>query len=240
MRPGARRPEDLLRAHATDGLSALQEPELGAGDDAERGGGVRIELPGPHVLVDHVPERVPDPVGDRDRRDLVAVALQQIAGRELDQIELVPDPAGGPQGEREQLAQAGRPVDRQRPLARAQVKGLQQPREAKPVVGVEVGQEHLGQLGQPDRLHELALRALAAVEQDAVAAAANEHRRQPTPRGRDRAGGAGEENREVHRRPVCQPMTMSSNVSRPPATVALPIVCAGARRRSVGLPGLKI
>ena len=108
------------------------------------------------------------------------------------------------------------------------------------MVGVEVGQEHLGQLGQPDRLDELALRALAAVEQDAVAAAADQHRRQPAPRGRDRAGGAGKENREVHRRPVCQPTTMSSNVSRPPATVAMPIVCAGARRRSVGLPGLKI
>jgi hypothetical protein len=59
-------------------------------------------------------------------------------------------------------------VDLKRPLAAAEVERLQQSRQSEPVVGVEVGDEDLGQLGEPDRLHELALRALAAVEQDPV------------------------------------------------------------------------
>ncbi len=51
---------------------------------------------------------------------------------------------------------------------------------------------------QPDRAHELALRPFAAVEQQAVAAAAHEHRRQPAASARHRAAGAGEEQRQVH------------------------------------------
>ncbi len=179
-------------------------------------------------------------MGDRHRRDLVTVAIEHVARRELDQVELEPDPPGDPHGQRDQLAHAGRSVDGQRALPRAQVERLEQAGEAEPVVGVEVGQEHLGQLGQPHRRHELALGPLAAVEQDAVAAPADEHRRQPAPGGRDRSAGAGEENREVHLTPVCQPRAISSNVTRPLCTVAIPIVWCGARRRSVGLPGLKI
>ena len=66
------------------------------------------------------------------------------------------------------------------------------------MVGVKVGEEHLGQLGEAHRLHELALGSLAAVEQDAIAAPADEHRRQTAARGGDRARRAGEEDREVH------------------------------------------
>ena len=39
---------------------------------------------------------------------------------------------------------------------------------------------------------------------------------------------------------VCQPSTTSSNAALPSLTVAIPIVWWGERRRSVGLPGLKI
>ena len=92
----------------------------------------------------------------------------------------------------------GGPCTVERPLARAQVKRLEQARQAEPMVGVEMGDEHLGELGQSHRLHELALGALTAVEQDAVAATAHEHRGQPAPRRGDRAGGADEERREVH------------------------------------------
>ena len=81
------------------------------------------------------------------RRDRVAVAGQQVTGGELDQLELVPYPARRAQRQGDQLAQARRTVDRKWPLPGSQVKGLQQPGESEPVVGVEVGQEHLGQLG---------------------------------------------------------------------------------------------
>ena len=139
-----------------------------------------------------------------------------------------------------QLAQARRAVDGQRPLARAQVERLEQARQPEPVVGVEVGQEHLGQLGQPDR---------------AARAGAGSPRRSRTGSGRRRgapappaarAARSGSSRRCRRRRPrgpsrpVCQSRTMSSKLTRPRRTVAMPMVCAGARRRSVGLPGLKI
>src|SRR6202012_2870926 len=56
LSPRARRTEHLLGADPPDRLSALQAPELRTRDDAERGGGVRVELTWPRVLVDHVPE----------------------------------------------------------------------------------------------------------------------------------------------------------------------------------------
>ena len=59
LAPRARGPEHLLRRDAPDRLAVLEAPELGAGDDPEGGGGLRIELPGPLVLEDHVPERRP-------------------------------------------------------------------------------------------------------------------------------------------------------------------------------------
>ena len=92
----------------------------------------------------------------------------------------------------------GRAVDGQRPLAPAQVERLEHPEDPEPVVEVVVGDEDRVELRQPDRAQELLLGALAAVEQEAVAAGAQQQRGQAAARGRDRAGGAGEEEREVH------------------------------------------
>ena len=81
------------------------------------------------------------------------------------------------------------------------------------MVGVEVGDEHLVDLEQPDRAHQLALGALAAVEQQLLAAAAQQRGGQAAARrGRGR-GGAGEENVEVHGADslALQPTTTSSN-----------------------------
>ena len=63
-----------------------------------------------------------------------------------------------------------------------------------------VGEEDGLHVGQPDRAQQLALGALAAVEEQAVAAAAHERGGQAAAGGRHRAGGAGEEEREVHAR----------------------------------------
>ena len=73
------------------------------------------------------------------------------------------------------------------------------PRQAEPVVGVKVRDEHLVEVGEADRPHQLSLCALAAVEQQLLATAPHEQREAPA-HGRDRAGRAGEEHREVHRR----------------------------------------
>ena len=114
------------------------------------------------------------------------------------------------------------------------------------MVGVEVGEEDLLEVDQADRAQELALGALAAVEQQPVAAAADERRGQPALRRGRRAGGSEEQDVQIHgpiltrARSARQSSRMSSNDTRPPSTLARPIVCPGARRRSVGLPGLKI
>ena len=60
------------------------------------------------------------------------------------------------------------------------------------------------ELGQPDRAQQLLLGALAAVEQDPLAARAQQDRGQPAPRGGHGARGAGEEEREVHGRPILE------------------------------------
>ena len=108
------------------------------------------------------------------------------------------------------------------------------------MVGVEVGEEDLRQVGQPDRADQLALGPLTAVEQDPVAAAVHEHRRQAPARGGDRAGGSGEEDGEVHGARVLSVQHDELEPPAPPPAWQMPIVWRGWRRRSVGLPGLKI
>ena len=100
----------------------------------------------------------------------------------------------------EELAQAVRPVDRERRLvAAAQRERLQHPRQAEEVVGVEVREEDLLEVGQADRRAlQLPLRPLAAVEEEPLAAAADEHRRGSALRGRHRRGGTEEDDVEIH------------------------------------------
>ena len=68
-------------------------------------------------------------------------------------------------------------------------------------------------------------------------------RGQAAPRGRHGARRAGEEEREVHGRLILGGLSRARPARTSgarPATVAIPIVWRGARRRSVGEPGLKI
>ena len=77
----------------------------------------------------------------------------------------------------EEVAQPGRPVDRERHVAVAERERLQHPRQAEVVVAVEVREEDLAQVDEADRrAQQLALRPLAAVEEQPVAAAADEQR----------------------------------------------------------------
>ena len=73
-----------------------------------------------------------------------------------------------------------RPVDRERDLAPAQGERLQHPRQTEVVVRVEVRDEHLRQLDEADRrAQKLPLRALAAVEEDPLAATAQQRAGRP-------------------------------------------------------------
>jgi len=67
------------------------------------------------------------------------------------------------------------------------------------MVGVVVREEDLPQLDQADvRAQKLPLRALGAVEEQPLAAAAQEHRRRSALGSRHRARGAEEDEIEVH------------------------------------------
>src|SRR5581483_1967673 len=57
---------------------------------------------------------------------------------------------------------------------------------------------------------------------------------------RGEGGGAAAQERSAGERAHGQSSASSSKSMRAPSTCARPIVCAGARRRSVGEPGLKI
>ena len=80
------------------------------------------------------------------------------------------------------------------------------PGQPEPVVGVQVRDEDLIEVGEADRAQQLALRALTAVDEDAVAAPADQHRGQTAALCRQRAAGSGEEDREFHLGSVCQPV----------------------------------
>ena len=95
---------------------------------------------------------------------------------------------------------------RERQLAAAQRERLEHPRQPEVVVGVEVREEDLVEVDEPDRrAQQLALRPLAAVEEQPLAAAADEQRARRALRGRRARRGAEEDDVEVHRAAIVAP-----------------------------------
>ena len=180
-------------------LSGLQPSARRAVRDAQRVCGVDVEPPGPLRLHDRVPERL-GAVLDRESLDRVVAPLEPLPRLELDDRQRVREPPEERVQPLEQFAQAARPVDRQRRLVPAtQRERLQHPRQAEEVVGVEVREEDLLQVGQADRRPlQLALRPLAAVEQEPLAAAPDEERSRGALRRRHRGSRAEEDDVEVH------------------------------------------
>src|SRR5690348_2055661 len=155
------------------------------------------------------------PISLAVRHQVVLAAFQHLPGRQLDELETVRQAPEDPPQRREEILQAARPVDRQRQLASPQREGLQHPGQAEVVVRVEVRDEHLGQLRKPDRrAQQLALGALAAVEEHPLAAAADQQRGRRTLRGRHRARGSEKDQIEIHAR----------HFGRSSSTPPLPIV----------------
>ena len=208
LAPGTARAHHLLGPDAPDRLPALHASELGTGRQPERGRLHGVEGTGALRLVQRVAEHR-TPVTPGHRGDRVPVTLKRLAGLELREDQLKAHPARQPERTDDELPETWRTVDRERPLARAEIERLEQSRQSEPVVGVEMGDEDLVQVEQADRADELALGALAAVEQDPVPPAPHEQGGQTTAGGRNRAGGADEKEREVHLDSVCQSRTMS-------------------------------
>ena len=174
-------------------------PRSGPFGHAERVGRLDVEAARPLVL----DERVADgghAVRDREDEQLVVVALERLARRAARRGRA--RYGSRPKMRREvveEVAEAGRPVDRERHVAVAERERLQHPRQAEVVVAVEVREEDLAQVDEADvRAQQLSLRPLAAVEEQPVAAAADEQRRRRAARGRRAARRAEEDEVEIH------------------------------------------
>src|SRR5262249_36541706 len=157
-----------------DRLAALEPAAVGAGWNAERVSGLDVEAAGTRLLDEGVADRR-DAVRDLERLESVLVPVERVARAELDQLQVVrqaTEPAAEPA---EQRAQARRAVPGEGGAASAQRERLQHPREPEEVVGVEVRQEPLAQVEQADRrAQQLALRPLAAVDEEPFPAAPQE------------------------------------------------------------------
>ena len=101
----------------------------------------------------------------------------------------------------QQRARPARPVDGDRDLAAAEGERLQHPRQAEDVVGVQVREEDVLEIDEPGiGAKQLPLRPLAAVDEQAIAAAPEERRRGSAGRRRRGAGRPEEDEIEVHGR----------------------------------------
>ena len=105
-----------------------------------------------------------------------------------------------------------------------------------------MGEEDRVDVGQPDRAQQLLLGALAAVEQDPLAAARSSSAGRPRRAvGTDPAVPAKKSERSMRLGPAPGSAQLDElEAIRPSSTVARPIVWRGWRRLSVGEPGLKI
>ena len=198
---GARLPHHVLGADRAgsplDLLAALQRGEGRAFRHAEPLRGIGVETTGP-VLLDQRVAAGANAVLDREGAHLASLERDRVAGLQLDQFQLEPDPPDDPGQRLEQAAQAARPIDGQRRPAVGQVVCLQQPRQAEEVVGVEVGEVDLVDLGQTQRALKLALRPFPAVEHQPLPPARHQQARGRAPRRGHRAAGAEEDHREIH------------------------------------------
>ena len=198
LAPGAGRAHDLLGDDAVDGLAALQAAEVGARGHAQALRPDRVERARALVLDQRVAEGPRGAVLDAEGSDDVAVAAHRLAGLELDQLHVVGQLADDRAQHAHEVAQAGRPVDGQRAVAVAQGEGLEQAGDAQPVVQMEVREEQRVEVGEAHRGNELALRALPAVEQDALSPTPNEQRRHPAPTRRHGPRRTGEKHLQIH------------------------------------------
>ncbi len=201
---GPPRPEHRVgRDHAPVGerqrLASLEDAPLPPGWDADRIGGVHVEAPRPLVLDEGVADGG-DAVVDGEGVDPILAPLERLPGLDLDERQRVRQPAEERAQLAEQVLEPLRPVHRQPGLlAAAKRECLQHPRQAEEVVGVQVREEDLLDVGQADHGPlQLPLRALGAVEEELLAAAPQQERRRCALRRRHRGRRAEKEKVEIH------------------------------------------
>ncbi len=211
---GTGRPEHLIRAHRRpvwelDRLPTLQSPEERSFRNAERLRRLEVESPGPRLFDQRVPVGR-HAVLDGERLDPVVVAANAVSRVELLQREFVAQAPEDATKNCEEVFQARRAVHREWNLAPPERERLQHPRQAQVVVRVVVRQDDLRQLDEADRgAQELALRALAAVEEDPLPATAEKGAGEAAFRGRDGAGCSQKDEVEIHRRSLGLPALKS-------------------------------
>jgi hypothetical protein len=179
LAPMSRRTENLVRLDCAsfgqrDGVAVLQPAEEWPLRNTQRAGSLKVEASGTRRFEQCIAV-CRDAVFDLERCDTVIPAVDRVAGSKFDELELVRELSEHATKDREEVHEPGRAVHRKRRLPTPQRKRLQHPGQAEVVVRVVMGEEDLRQLDQADRRpQELALRPFAAVEQDAVAAAADQ------------------------------------------------------------------
>lgn len=198
-----RRPEHLGRRNRCpvcerNRLAPLQESEERPFGDTERLRRVDIEAPRAGRLDQRIAVRR-RPVSDLEDDQPVVTAVDGVPRPQLDQLERIGELPEDPAERPEEVVQAGRSVHGERKLASAERKRLQHSGQTEVVVCVEVADEDLGELDQPDsRAQELTLGSLAAVEEDPVASPPEQSAGEPAPGRGNGAGGAEKDEVEIH------------------------------------------
>ena len=166
-----------------------------------------------------------------------SLAREHVAGSQRDELVRIGEPPEHAAQVAEQLGEPGRPVDRDRQLAPAERERLQHPGQPEEVVGVEVRQEDLAELDEPDgRAEHLPLRALAQSNSRRSPPAADEQRARRALRRRHRAGRAEEDEVEIHAARLYE-RRLKSHGRRPISQVVrtMPGIGLFARERSLTL-----
>jgi putative nucleotidyltransferase with HDIG domain len=203
--PGPGWTEHLFRAHRgpigkLDGLAALQPPEERPLRDAETLRLLEVEAAGARLLDERVPVRR-QTVLDGERLDPVVLPHDALARLQLDEGQLVAEPPEDAPQDPEEIVEPRRAVDGQRHLTASEGECLQHSRQPEVMVGVIVGQEDFGKLDEPDRgAQKLALRPLAAVDENPLPAAAKQRAGEPALGGGHGARGSEKDEVEVHSR----------------------------------------
>ena len=186
---GPGRAEHLLGPHIVSlgkphHLPCLEASEQRALGHAQTPGGLDVEPPRPRQLNERVPVRG-DSMGHREDEDSVVAAVESVAVPKLDELERIGELSEDALETAEEIPEARGTVDGERDLPATERERLQHARQAQIVIGVIVREQDLGQLHQPDRRpEELALGALAAIDQEPLASAPHERRREGPASGR--------------------------------------------------------
>ncbi len=187
-----------LAVRAAHGLAGLEPAEIGARRHPKTLGDPWVEAPRPLVLDQRVAVGAHSMVHP-EAAHLVPVVAERLPVVELDELDVVGEPADDPAEGLEQLPQARWADDPQRAFAALEVIGLQQARHPEIVIGVVVRDVDLVHRHEPGRALHLALRAFAAIEEQPLAAHPRQQAGRGTARGGHRAARAEEDHREVHR-----------------------------------------